>query len=153
MATLIRWNPVREVAAMQSAMDRWFDESWRTIRPTEANSTYRLALDVHETAEVYTLIASLPGINADALNISLDDDVLTISAELPAVTTEEGTKALLNERTYGKFSRSVRLPRPVNADAVEATLENGILTLNLPKTPELQPRTISVKTNGTHSNN
>jgi HSP20 family protein len=72
--------------------------------------------------------------------------VLTINAEIHTTTTTENAKMLLNERTVGKFSRSIRLPQPVNADAVEALLENGVLTLNLPKVPALQPRSINVKT-------
>lgn len=147
MATLIRWNPVRELAAMQSAMDRLFDETWRTVRPAADNSAdYRLALDVHENAGNYVVYASLPGVSADHLNISLHDDVLTISGELPAVEASEGVQSLLSERVTGKFTRSIRLPQPVNADAVEASLDAGVLTLTLPKVPELQPRTINVKT-------
>ncbi|MDX2160240.1 MAG: Hsp20/alpha crystallin family protein [bacterium] len=151
MATMIRWNPVRELAAMQSAMDRLFDETWRTVSPTNDTTEYRLALDVHEAGDHYTVLASLPGVAADSLNVSLHDDVLTISAALPAAPAAEGVRVLLAERTEGKVSRSIRLPQPVNADAVEASLDAGILTLRLPKVPEVQPRTITIKT--THSTN
>ncbi len=153
MASLIRWNPVRELAAMQNAMDRLMDESWRGYgNALENMGDLRLTLDVHEAQDHYTVITSLPGIPADKLNISVQDDTLTISGEIPAIAPAEGTRALVTERVSGRFSRVVRLPQPVQADAVEATLDNGVLTLTLPKRPELQPRTVSVKINAPSHN-
>lgn len=149
MTSLIRWNPVREMAAMQSAMDRLFDETWRSIRPTVAGNA--LALDVYETDQAYTVHTALPGVNPENINVSFQDDVLTISGEVeqPKFAEENNARVLLFERTYGKFSRSIRLAQSVDADKVEATYENGVLTLTLPKTPEAQPRLIPIKTNGT----
>jgi HSP20 family protein len=145
MTTIVRWNPVREMAAMQSAMDRLFEDSWRTSRATSGTS--RLALDVYETEQAYTVHTALPGVNPDQINISFQDDVLTISGEVEQPKFGEDVKArvLLFERSYGKFSRSIRLAQPIDADHVEATYENGLLTLTLPKAPEAQPRLIPVK--------
>ena|SRR5450432_3822579 len=147
MTTVVRWNPVREMAAMQGALERLFDENWRGSADASA-----LALDVHESDTAYVVSATLPGVNADAVNISLHDGVLTISGEIPQVT-QENSRALVLERAYGKFQRSIRLPLPVNANAIEATIENGVLALTLPKTPEAQPRVIPVKTTNSFSNN
>jgi HSP20 family protein len=149
MSTLIRWNPVREMAAMQSAMDRLFDETWRGARPTVAGNA--MALDVYETDAAYTVYAALPGVNSDQINISYQDDVLTISGEVEQPKFNEGdnTRVLVFERSYGKFSRSIRLAQALDADKVEANYENGVLMLTLPKTPEAQPRLIPVKSNGT----
>jgi HSP20 family protein len=152
---MIRWNPVREWANLR-AMDRFFDETWRAARPvTEVVNAHRFPLDIHESDNAYVVIASLPGFKTDDLNISLNDDVLTISAERLQEAPQEGFQAALTERRNGKFSRSIRLPYPVNADAVDATLDAGVLTLTLPKTPEAQPRLITVKSgvNGSPSNN
>jgi HSP20 family protein len=148
MSTIIRWNPVREMAAMQSAMDRLFDETWRNYRTVD--TSLALALDVHETETAFHVVASLPGVPADTVNINLQEDVLTISGEVPQPTYPEGARALLLERTYGKFSRSIRLPEAVVTDQIEATLDNGVLTLNLPKSPEVQPKQIPVRV---HNNN
>jgi HSP20 family protein len=152
MSTIIRWNPVREFAGRQSAFDRFFDETWRSYRNVE--TSLALPLDVHETETAYHVVAALPGVLADSINVNLHDDILTISGELPQNTYPENARALLLERTYGKFSRSIRLPEAVVADQIEATLDNGVLTLNLPKSPEAQPKTIPVRvhTNG-HSTN
>jgi HSP20 family protein len=152
MTMMIRWNPLRELAAMQSAMDRMFEETWRGARANAAELA--LPIDVYETETGYQVIASLPGLVSDQVHISLHDNVLTISGELPASPHEENARALLVERSSGRFSRSIRLPEPVAADQVEAALENGILHLTLPKTPEAQPRLIPVRSGNTvHSNN
>jgi len=143
MTTLIRWNPLREMVAMQNALDRAYTDAWRGAR--NSADVGALALDVHDTDSAYIISAALPGVNADAINISLHDGVLTISGEIPQFT-QENSRTLLLERVYGKFQRSIRLPQAVDSSKVEATVENGVLTLTLPKTPEAQPRMIPVKT-------
>jgi HSP20 family protein len=151
MANIIRWNPLREMAAMQNAMDRLFDETWRTWQPiygeTGANA---LALDVHENDNAYIVTTALPGVQAENVNVKLHNDMLTIEGEIPQHEVENAN-ALMQERVYGRFSRTLRLPQPVNRDAVEANFDNGILTLTLPKAEEAQPRQIEVKTNGKKS--
>lgn len=146
MTTIVRWNPFREMAAMQSAMDRIFDETWRTVR---GNADSTLALDVHETDGSYIIQTALPGANPDSIHVSVHEGVLTISTEI-AQTPVENSRTLLQERVYGKFTRSLRLPQMVDLDNVNAAFENGVLTLTLPKSPEAQPRQIPVRT---HSNN
>jgi HSP20 family protein len=137
---------------VEGAFDRFFDDAWRNYR--NVDTSLALALDVHETETAYHVVAALPGVPADTISVSLHDDVLTISGELPQPTYPDNARALLLERTYGKFSRSVRLPETVVADQIEAHLENGVLTLNLPKSPEAQPKTIPVRvgTNGDSNN-
>ncbi len=143
MTTVIRWNPIREMATMQGALDRLFDETWRNTRGTAENGT--LPLDVHETDNAYVVSATMPGVSTENVNISLHDGVLTISGEMQQ-PTYENSRALLLERTYSKLQRSIRLPQPVVQDNIEALLENGVLTLTLPKTAEAQPRVIPVRT-------
>ena len=142
--TVIRWNPFRELAAMQSAMDRIFDDTWRDARPALMGSN--LPLDVHESEGEYTIVANLPGVNADDININLHDGTLSIGVEIPQPTAEENVRVLIQERFYGKLSRRINLPQPVDADNVEATYNDGVLTLTLPKTEEAKPRAIPVRT-------
>lgn len=142
--TVIRWNPFRELAAMQSAMDRIFDDTWRDARPALMGNN--LSLDVHETDSQYTIVANLPGVNADDISINLHDGTLSISVEIPQPTVDENTRIVLQERFFGKLSRRVSLPQPVDADNVEATYNEGVLTLALPKTAEAKPRAIPVRT-------
>ncbi len=144
MTTIVRWNPFREMAAMQSVLDRALDQAWRASWPTQ-NAAFNL--DVHETDTHYTVVADLPGLTTDSINVRLHEGVLTISADVVRPEVAEGTRVHIQERFYGSLSRSINLPQPVNADAVEATYENGVLTLDLPKVPEVQPRQINIKTN------
>jgi len=147
MSTIIRWNPLREMAEMQTAINRLFDDSWRTVWPgVEASST--LPLDVYEADEGYTVMATLPGVEQDKINITLDQNVLTLSTEFPQYELQAGQHAILVERPVGKLTRSITLPRPVTADQVEAVYENGILTLTLPLSSEAQPKRIPVQSNG-----
>lgn len=150
MATVIRWNPIREMAAMQSAMDRIFENTWRNVQPTLVNGT--LPLDVYESDNAYTVSTVLPGLNIDQIQITLHDGTLTISGEVTQPNAEN-QRVLLQERSYGKFTRSITLPETVDSERVEATYENGVLTLTLPKTPAAQPRLIPVKAANGHSQN
>jgi HSP20 family protein len=143
MTTMIRWNPIREMLAMQNAFDRAYTENWRNL---QANTAYQLPLDVYERADAYMIVASLPGVGAENIAVNWHDDVLTITAELPqGIAEAEGLKTHMNERTAGKVSRSLRLTRPVDTNAVEALYVDGVLTLTLPKSPEAQPKSIPVR--------
>ncbi|MCK6577785.1 MAG: Hsp20/alpha crystallin family protein [Anaerolineae bacterium] len=146
MSTIIRWNPIREMAVMQNALDRLFEEAWSGARSNTAVST--LPLDVYENDAAYMVSASVPGLTADQIQVNFHDGVLTIAGEIPQETREDA-RAILLERTFGKFQRSVRLPLAVSIDNIEASLENGILKLTLPKTPEVQPRQIPVRVGST----
>ncbi len=144
MATLVRWNPVRNRMNLFNEFDRLMNELSAWDAPT-VPSTWKLALDVMENEEGYTVVASLPGINPDHIDITLEDDVLTIKAETAEEKEEENTRYHLRERRMGSFSRSLRFPVPVNGDAVEARYERGVLTLSIPKAEEVKPKRISVK--------
>lgn len=153
MSSITRWNPFRELNAMQQFMDRLLDETARPLRG--ALESYEgisgsLALDIDEDETGYSVTTSLPGVRAEDIKVNMHDDLLTIEAEIPAKTTRTengsgGRKSLMQERAWGKFSRTIRLPQTVKADAVEAAYENGVLTLTLPKAEHALPRTIPVK--------
>ncbi len=150
MSTIIRWNPIRELNAMQSAMDRLFNENWNALRSNWEGAArevaYALPLDVHENDRAYTVVTELAGVNPDHIQVKMQEGVLTIEAELPQPEVKEGgARVLLQERRFGKFSRSVRLPLPVDVAKIEAAYADGILTLTLPKAEEAQPRVIQVK--------
>lgn len=144
---IVRWNPFRELAAMQSAMDRIFEDTWRTY---EGESSRSLALDVHETDDAYFVETALPGVNPDDINVTVNNGVLTITGEVKRSKEAEDEKAhvVMSERMYGTFSRTLSLPQSVDGNNVDATYNNGILKLTLPKTPDAKPRQIKVKTNG-----
>lgn len=142
MSTIVRWAPARDFAQMQRVMDRMFDESWRTAQVRSAGN---LPVDVYETDTAYTVIASLPGVKAEALNIAMHDGVLTMTGEFAPLALPENAQALVVERGTGKFSRSLRLPEVVEVAQIEAVLHDGVLTLSLPKSADAQPRLIPVR--------
>ncbi len=109
-----------------------------------AEQIYRLPLDAYETEDSIVLTASVPGMHADDLSITLDDDVLVIRGELNGLEAE--TNYLLRERFHGKFERRLSVNVPVKIESAEATFDNGVLKLVLPKAEEAKPIRINVKT-------
>ena len=147
MSSLIRWNPVQEMMQIQNEFDRLFEDSFGVPRLRRVEATnWGLALDVIENEDMFILRASVPGVQPDDLDITLTDNVLTVSGELKSEELNEGDQFHLQERRYGHFSRSINLPVPVKGDEIEAVYENGVLTLNVPKMEEVKPKRISIKT-------
>lgn len=124
-------------------VDRMFARSFPTRFETHAS--FGLALDVSENEDGYSVTASVPGVSPDDVEIMLEDNVLTIKGELKAVETNEGEKFHVRERRYGRFNRSIRFPVAVSSDNVNATYENGILTLNVPKAEDVKPKRIAIQ--------
>lgn len=151
MSRIVRWDPIREVASMRNQMDRLMADVFNTPA-TWQNDEYagymRLALDVSENDENYTVHASVPGMNPEDLDISFTENTLTIKGESKDERVDENEKWHLRERRFGSFMRTISLPTMVNADAIEAHFDNGVLILTLPKAEEVKPRRISIKANG-----
>jgi HSP20 family protein len=101
-------------------------------------------IDVKADNESFTIKALLPGARPEDVDIQIVNDIVTISGELRS-DREEGATYLLAERPDGKFHRVISLPTPLDANLVEADLENGILTLQIPKAEEAKPRSIKIK--------
>lgn len=144
--TIVRRFPLRDLAAMQNAVDRLFYDAIRGAGPATEVEAQTLAVDVYETPTGYHLSANVPGVDSDAIQVRLEDTTLTIAVEIPQpAVPSEGARALLLERPTGRFSRRIQLPQPVDPDHVEASYDRGVLRLSLPKRPEAQPKTITVK--------
>lgn len=143
MNNVTRWNPFREIAEMQRQFDRAFDNVWSDTESHISNNW--MPIDVTETEDAYTVVADLPGLNADDIEVNFHDSVLTIHGEVQQKTENEGDRVLVRERTYGKFSRQIRLQQTVNAEKIAASYDEGVLTLQLPKAESAKPRQIQVK--------
>jgi len=130
---------------LRRTLDRVFDDTMER-RWTDFDQTYSaLALDVLENEDAYLVKATIPGINPDDLDITYNNDTLTIQGEMKHEEEKEGERYHLSERYYGKFYRQVRLPSAVKADAIQANYEHGVLTLTLPKMEEVKPKKIAVQ--------
>jgi len=146
--SITRWDPFRDMIALREAMNRLFDESF--VRPgtrwTEsmAETGAALPIDVYTTDEDLVITASLPGVDPDAVDITIEGETLSIKGELKGPL--DNVDYLVQERIYGKFNRSLRLNIPVQPGKAEATFEKGVLTLTIPKEEEIKARTIKVAT-------
>ena len=141
MTKVVRWTPMNPV--------NLFNEFDRLFEQPVARSTNELSipLDVAENDDNYLVKATIPGVNSDDLEITLEDDVLTLKGEFLRDEEVEDVKYHVRERRYGSFSRSIRFPVAVNGDEVEATYTNGILSLNIPKAEAVKPKRITIKAN------
>ena len=108
--------------------------------PVRAHS---LSVNVREEDETYVLSALVPGLKAEDLNIQALDDVIRIEGEYK---TDEA-EYLLNELPSGSFTRTLRLPAPIEADSIEAKIADGVLTLRVPKAESARPRRINISMN------
>ena len=149
MATaLTRWDPAAELANMRSVMDRVLDQSFGRLpavfRNGEELGPATLGLDVYETSESFVVKTAVPGIAPEKVDISIDDDVLSIRGEHEEGTESGDENYLRRELRWGSFQRSLRLPPTVDADNADARFEHGVLTLTLPKKPEARARSIKI---------
>jgi HSP20 family protein len=108
----------------------------------ETEHIHRLLIDAFVTEENVVLTASVPGLNLDDLEITMEDDVLVISGEINGL--EENADYILRERFHGKFERRLTVNVPVDISTAEATYNNGVLRLVLPKAEEAKPHRITV---------
>lgn len=142
-----RWQPFSELMTLRQAMDRLFEDSF--VRPSRVlaalGEVAAPALDVYQTPDAVVVKATLPGVKPEDVCIDITGETLTIRGE--AKTEEEVKKEnyLYQERRYGAFSRTVVLPSGLKPDKAEATMEDGILTLTIPKAEEMKPKAIKVK--------
>jgi HSP20 family protein len=127
-------------------MDRLFEDSSVRTRGLPAPfGAEGLAVDMYETADSVVVNSSVPGIAPEDLDITITGDVLTIKGETKAEEKVEKESYIRQERRYGAFSRSIRLPGALVADKAEATFDKGVLTLTIPKSEASKPKTIKVE--------
>ncbi len=142
-----RWNPFQDVFSLRDAIDRLMQESF--IRPGSLlgfSGQTSLPLDVAENENGFVVHASLPGVKPEDMQIMVQGDMLTIRGEMKVEEERKDQQWILHEQRSGAFQRSVRLPAQINADQVQATFENGILTLTLPKSEAARARHIRIGT-------
>ncbi len=149
---LIRWDPTRELTSLQSEMNRLFSTFFDTPTHGAGNGTalrrWIPAMDLVETDEHFVLRADLPGLSEDDVSIELEDNVLTISGERKAEHEDRKEGYYRVERAYGNFARSLTLPEGVDADAVSASFDRGVLEVRIPKPEERKPRKVAISVGG-----
>ncbi len=129
---LQRWDPMYELRRMHEIMNR----RWRGfpfVYDGAERKDWAIPLDVVEENDSVTVYATLPGVNPDDIDVTVEDDVLTIKAHTKVENERKDGGYMVRERRTGSFHRSLRLPDAVDAGKAEPRYENGVLTVTLPK--------------------
>lgn len=133
--------------------DRQFDTLVRSVFNNDvalpkqrfAEAKYLAPADVLETETAFVVKVDLPGHDPKSIDVKVEKDTLTLTSERKAEGLNEKDSYLRTERTHGVFTRSFSLPKNVDASRIEASFDNGVLTVLIPKKEEEKPRTISIK--------
>lgn len=145
--SITRWEPFKDLMTLREAMDRLFEDSYVRTGPrwdaARGEARCELPIDVYTTDEELVVVAAVPGMDSDDVEITLEGDTLTIRGTVPAPM--ENVNYVVQERPYGTFQRVLRLNLPVDAERAEASFDRGVLTLIIPKREEVKPRTIQIK--------
>jgi HSP20 family protein len=144
----MRWS-LAKVNGADFSMPALFDEVFRITPSYLNNGSLSPRIDVHEDEKALYVRAEIPGMNEHDLNVTLKENVLTISGEKKEEKTE-GSKEKNQwfcERVFGSFSREIALPENVNGEAVKASYRNGVLEIELPKLESAQPKKINISVN------
>ncbi len=146
MVNLVRWEPFREVMSLRQAMDRLFEDSF--VRSPRL-ALGEVPIDIYQTKDELMVKAALPGVKAEEVDITIDDNFITISGEHKEEQETKEDDYFHRERYYGAFSRAVAIPMKVRNEKAEATFEEGVLTLTIAKADEIKPKQVKVKPKGT----
>lgn len=133
----------REASPFGRLFDDWFQlAGWNG---GDADRLLTPALDIAETEKAYVVHAELPGVAKDDVTITIEDGTLVLAGQKKreAETKEKGWHRV--ERSYGAYQRTLALPKGVDADRAEATFQDGVLTIEIPKSEQAKPKTLKVK--------
>lgn len=152
MSFMSRWDPFRDTVALRDAMNRLIEDSFVRPRWTQQDGgtgngnepALRLPLDVYSTKDEIVITAPVPGVKPENVEITVEGDTLTIRGQVPAPI--ENVNYLVQERAFGRFSRTLVLNVPVQADKANAEFHDGVLTITVPKAEAVRPRSIKVNT-------
>lgn len=149
MNAIIKRDPFVGFNGMKRLMDRfWDDPVWRLHGYTpQVKRDNPLPIDVTADEKQVVIQASLPGVKPEDVNVTIEDNRLTIEGQVNSVEESEKDSYVIRERHSGSFYRSLSLPKVLQEDNVDARFENGVLTLTLPRVPEIKPqaKTIEIK--------
>jgi HSP20 family protein len=144
MTVLTRWNPYRELNALQTRMSRLFDEQYGTREESLTAGAFVPPVDIYEDEHSVQLKLEVPGIDEKDLDVKVENNVLTITGERKFAKEEKEENFRRVERRYGSFTRTFTLPSTVSTDDIKADYEHGVLKVRLAKRAEAKPKSIKV---------
>ena len=137
-----RWDPFRDLRQMDETMNRL----WRGYGGVPASAEdWNISMDVIQRPDEIVVKASMPGVKPEAVDLSIEDNILTLRADRKPDFEDDKSVYLVQERPTGSFYRALRLPETVDANKVQSTYENGVLTILLPKAEEKKKRQIKIQ--------
>ena len=142
--SLVHYKPAHPFRQFDNELNRFFSNAYASNAANQAHD-WTPAMDIREEENRYILEADVPGVAREDLDISLEDSVLTIKGERAISTVETGENYRRKERAHGSFVRQFTLPDTVNAEAIIASITNGVLEIGIPKQEKPEPRKITVK--------
>lgn len=147
MGTSIRrWDPVRDLMSIQSEMNRLFGKTYGgETGEADVQGTWAPAIDVYQTDDRFTVVAELPGMNSGDVDITVEDNVLTLKGERKFYNEVSEESFHRVERRFGSFIRRIALPQHSDTSRVEASMKEGVLTIEVPKSEQAKPKRIEVK--------
>ena len=147
MTYLTRYRPIDSVFSLPRQLDRWMNEAFGELQFGTAENlrTWFPVTDVSETPEELVLRLEVPGLAREDVRLSIERGTLTVRGEKGRETTTENESFYRSEREYGAFERSFALPAHFDAEEVKASLENGVLTIRLPRREEAKARSIEIE--------
>jgi HSP20 family protein len=145
MATLVRWEPFREFAALQNEMSRLINGWVGSEGAGDGGSRPWIpSVDVWETDSEIVYAFDLPGIPEDKVSVEVEDGSLTVTGERERTEKTEGDRFYRFERRFGSFERSIGLPQGVKEDEIKADYKDGVLEIRVPKPEQAKPRRIQI---------
>ena len=155
MTVMTTWDLFEDFRAIQQEMLRMnAGRAWwpgQRYQGGASTATWAPAVDISERKDAYLVAAELPGVKADDLEITFEDGLLTIQGERRFAHDSAEEKMHRAERCYGAFRRSITLPSHVEADKIEASMQDGVLQIMVPKAPEVQAKRIQVRADQGHT--
>jgi len=143
--TLVHYEPLRyDVGHALNRLQRRFHHAFDSVNGSSVVADWIPPADITEYADRFVLQLDVPGVSIEAIEITLDQGVLTISGERAAQAEAKDVERSRRERLHGRFQRRFTLPETVDAAGVRATGRNGILEVTIPKQAKAQPRRIEV---------
>jgi HSP20 family protein len=144
MRVLSRWEPSRGATTLQEQFNRLFSDAFERTSEESNLTSWAPAVDIYETEHELVVKADVPDVDPKDLDIRVENNILTIRGERKFEKKVDANNYLRVERAYGSFTRSFSLANTVNAEAIKADYQNGVLTLSIPKREEAKPKQIKV---------
>lgn len=145
MSYITRYEPM----SLMSEVNKMIEQALRPINKTDSSyietSQWIPAIDIKEDKKHFVILADLPGVDKNNINISMENNILTIKGSRPQTTQEELNSYCRTERVRGNFHRQFTLPDTADDSKIEAKMQNGVLEVIIPKKEASQPRLIKIK--------